>query len=138
MGNFCFFRKSHQNQNCGPCRGTSWTPWRFSEHQHLFLFYKTNTCTCNIYNNTVSCLLLHVSAEPYHLQVVSTTIYGTQCSIIHYNSNTYYIAVISAAEVHNVRSREMLLKFHMLVYRCGFHYCIQSFLFLCCVSSCPV
>lgn len=34
--------------------------------------------------------------------------------------------MISAAEVHIVRSREMLIKFHMLVYLCGFHYCIQT------------
>jgi hypothetical protein len=36
------------------------------------------------------------------------------------------MAVISAAEVQNVRSREILLRFHMLVYRCGFRYCIQT------------
>ena len=35
------------------------------------------------------------------------------------------MAVISAGEVQNERSREMLLRFHMLVYRCGFRYCLQ-------------
>ena len=47
--------------------------------------------------------------------------------MLRYSSNTYYIALISAAEVQNVRSREMLLKLHILVYRCGFRCCPQTF-----------
>lgn len=139
VGHFCFFRKNTVSMILRAVHGPSEPELRpmqrnfvnsigfFSEHRHLFLFYKTNIRTCNVYNNTVSCLLLHVSTEFCHLQLVCTSVFGTHYSIIRYNSNTYYIALISTAEVQNVRSREMLLKLRILVYRCAFRYCIQTF-----------
>jgi len=39
-------------------------------------------------------------------------VFNAQYGTIHYNSNTY-IAVISEAELQNVRSRQMWLKFYM-------------------------
>jgi hypothetical protein len=40
-----------------------------------FLIYKTNICTSNIHNNTISCLLLHVLAELRHLGVLTILVY---------------------------------------------------------------
>jgi hypothetical protein len=36
------------------------------EHRTKFLIYKTLMCTSNLHNNTVFCLLQHVSAERRH------------------------------------------------------------------------
>jgi hypothetical protein len=90
------------------------------------LIYKINICTSNIHNNTISCSFLHVSAEFHHLQEVYKPIFKTHQYIIHYDSNTHYIILISATEFKNIRACKMLLKFYTLVYHCTFHYCRQT------------
>jgi hypothetical protein len=75
-----------------------------------FLVYKTNICPSN--TMMVTWLLLHVPSELCPLQVVCTPLFTTLMSIIHYNSNAYYIVMISAAELKNVRSHKMQLTFY--------------------------
>jgi len=73
-----------------------------------FLICKTNVCPSN--TMIVSWLLLHVLSELCPLQGVCTPMFTTLMSIIHYNSNAYYIVMISTAELKNVRSHKMQLK----------------------------
>jgi hypothetical protein len=58
-------------------------------------------------NLSISHLLIHVSAELRYLQGVCTSMFKTHYNTIHVNGNTYYIVVISAAELKNIRSRKM-------------------------------
>jgi hypothetical protein len=78
-----------------------------SVHHHeritWFLIYKTNMCTSNTHSNTIYCLLLHVSATLRYLQEVYTWMFRIHHSMIHGNGNTYYIMVISAAELKNFK-----------------------------------
>jgi len=61
--------------------------------------YNADTRTSNIHNNTISCVLLDVSAELRNLQGVYTPIFKTQYSTIYHNIVKYYIAVTNEAEL---------------------------------------
>jgi hypothetical protein len=72
----------------------------------------TSISTSNTHS-TMSCLLLHFSAELRHLQRACTPTLRSHSSTTRYNSNTYYIVVISAAEFRSVISCTTWLQFHV-------------------------
>ena len=89
----------------------------------------------NIYKNTVSCILLHVSEELRHQEAVYTPVFKSHWSMIHYNGKAYFIILISAAEFQIVRSCKMWLKLCMLGVSLKFCRCLQnSFLFDVCTT----
>lgn len=69
--------------------------------------HKTNICASNIHNNTIHCLLLHVSAKLLPLHEAYTPIFKTHYSVLYYNSGIYFIVMIPAIEFNNVRSHKM-------------------------------
>lgn len=76
-----------------------------------FLFYKTNICPSNTIIQSLGCCCMFFQITAI-LQGVYTAVFIILMSVMHYNSNAYYILMISAAELKNVRSHKVQLEFY--------------------------
>jgi hypothetical protein len=83
------------------------------------LLCKSNIRVSNKHNNIIPCLLLHVLAELHHFYGVCQSMLELN-GVWYYNSNMYYIIVVSAADLKNIRSQKMWLQFYMFPIWLGF------------------
>lgn len=89
-----------------------------------FIIYD-NTRTPDIHKNIIFCLLLRVSAELRHLQCFQKQILKIHQRVTHYNRNTHYTALISAAEFEIVIFHKTWLKFCTLIHWRNFRHRIH-------------